>query len=352
MTRTLAHAINNISAKYKWNFELWSVYDKPSDLIDKYVPLSKFKAFESRRIIFILKLLMHSKKADTIIISHIHLALVGLIIKLFNPECKIWLIAHGIEVWRPLTMLQGQFLKICDKIVCVSNFTKEQMIARHKVNENKCDVLNNAVDAFMQLPVKFDKPKLLMTKYRITNENPVVFTLTRLASSEQYKGHDQVIRVISKLTKTFPSIRYILAGQYDHKEEIRIQKLISAYHVDKEVILTGFLNENELIDHFLLADLFILPSKKEGFGIVFIEALACGLPVICGNTDGSLDAIDHGRLGKGVNPENINEVEDAIKEFLNTPLTATKRKYLQEECLKLFNEVNYMQKIEDLFKND
>jgi len=92
------------------------------------------------------------------------------------------------------------------------------------------------------------------------------------------------------------------------------------------VILTGFIDESEFADYFLLADLFVLPSKKEGFGIVFIEAMAYGLPVICGNADGSIDAICNGELGKAVNADDPAELEDAITGYLDEPLTAAARR--------------------------
>ena len=351
MTRTLAHSLNSIAQKNKWDFKLWSVYDNKADLMPQYLPENNFRTFGSDRAGFIFKTIAYAAWPDVIIISHVHLAVIGLIVKAFNPKCKIWLIAHGIEVWRPLSMSQKLLLKICNKIICVSNFTKQQMITRHHVDEKKCEVLNNAVDTFMKLPVSFEKPRALLDKYRLLDNNPVIFTLTRLASTEQYKGHDHVIKVIARLKQKFPGIRYILAGEHDHKEEIRIQKLISAHDVEKEVILTDFLSEEELTDHFLLADLFVLPSKKEGFGIVFIEALACGLPVVCGNSDGSVDAIDHGRLGTAINTEDLDGLEKAITDFLIVPLTEEKRRYLQEECLKLFNETDYMNRIEKLILN-
>jgi phosphatidyl-myo-inositol dimannoside synthase len=212
--------------------------------------------------------------------------------------------------------------------------------------------LNNAVDPFMKLPTTFKKPEHLLKKYRIGPENRVVFTLTRLASTEQYKGHDQVIKVISRLKVKFPGIRYILAGQYDHKEEIRIQRLIAEYKVDEEVILTGFIPEAELADYFLLADLFVLPSKKEGFGIVFIEAMACGLPVVCGNVDGSTDAIRDGELGRAVNPDGLSELEEALVDYLNSPLPLFKRYDLQKQCLLHFNESDYMENIGQLIKDE
>jgi len=100
---------------------------------------------------------------------------------------------------------------------------------------------------------------------------------------------------------------------------------------------------------FLLADLFVLPSKKEGFGIVFIEALACGLPVICGNADGSLDAIRNGELGVAINVEDLDQLEQAIDESLKKPLTAEKRKTLQQQCLQYFNEKDYIISLQKLF---
>jgi phosphatidylinositol alpha-1,6-mannosyltransferase len=348
MTRTLAHSLYLLSLRNNWDFKLWSAYDSPRDLMPQYLPAENFRGFGVHRMGFVLKTIFTTKKPDVIIISHINLALIGLLVKKINPGCKVWLIAHGIEVWRPLSKVKTLFLKRCDKIICVSNFTKQQMISRHHINPATCTVLNNAVDPFMKLPVAFIKPAGLLRRYHLSGKEPILFTLTRLASTEQYKGHDQVIKAISKLKLQFPGIKYILAGQYDHKEEIRIQKLISGYKVDEQVILTGFIEENELTDHFLLADLFVLPSKKEGFGIVFIEALACGLPVVCGNLDGSIDAICNGELGVAIDPDDIDELEAAVENSLHISFTKNKRKFLQDQCLLHFNETDYMNSLEKL----
>lgn len=285
MTRTLAHALDTLSKSREWGFKLKSLYDANTDLMPQYLPATKFEGFGLRRIRFVLNTALTARQSSVIIISHINLALVGLITKALNPKCRVWLIAHGIEVWRPLSAVQHRFLTRCDKVICVSSFTKEKLVAMHGTKADKCEVLNNAVDPFMKLPESFIKPEYLLKRYNIDEEMPVIFTLTRMASTEQYKGHDHVIEILGRLREKFPDIRYVLAGSYDRKEEIRIQKLIAEAKVDKAVILTGFIEEAELTDYFLLADLFVLPSKKEGFGIVFIEALACGLPVVCGNAD-------------------------------------------------------------------
>ena len=218
----------------------------------------------------------------------------------------------------------------------------------HGVNPEKCVVLNNTLDPAIKLPSNFNKPDYLLNRYNLTTDNLVVFTLTRLASTEQYKGYEQVIKAISHLKYQFQGIKYILSGKYDDHELHRITQLIKHYDVKEQVIVTGFITETELEDHFLLADLFVLPSKKEGFGIVFIEALACGLPVICGNEDGSLDAIRNGELGTAINVDHVKELEQAMTDNLNVPLTPIHRANLQAKCLAYFNTADYKDKLEDM----
>jgi phosphatidyl-myo-inositol dimannoside synthase len=348
MTRTLGHALHQIAITNNWDFSMYSAYDADYDLMPQYLPAENFKGFDGSRESFVWKAVKKGIISDIVILTHINLAIVGLIIKKLNPKCKVWLIAHGIEVWCPLSLWQNAFLKRCDKVICVSNFTKQQMVSLHKTDPARCKVLNNAIDPFMNLPATFTKPQHLLKKYSLTAGSPVIFTLTRLATTEQYKGHEQVIRVISKLKIKFPGIKYILAGQYDADEETRINELIAANNVEDQVILTGFLDEKELPNHFLLADLFVLPSKKEGFGIVFIEALACGLPVICGNADGSIDAIRNGELGEAINVEDLFSLEQVIAKNLQAPLTVEKRQYLQQQCLLHFNEQDYIINLQQL----
>jgi len=352
MTRTLAHSLNTICDQNNWDFKLTSLYDVDSDLMPQYIPKENFKGFGRQRLYFLFKTLFTPKKSDVVIISHINLALVGLLIKTISPKTKIWLISHGIEVWRPLSFHKRQLLKRCDKVVCVSAFTKAQMYKWHKTDLAKCIVLNNALDPFMKLPETFQKPAYLLDRYGLTNSGPIIFTLTRLASTELYKGHDSVIKAIASLKHKFPGIKYILAGKYDEHEGIRVKKLIADAGVTEQVILTGFIREDELPDHFLMADVFVLPSKKEGFGIVFIEALACGLPVICGNADGSIDAIRNGELGTAINTDNDKELEDRIADQLTEPLTLAKRRRLKDKCLQYFNEQTYINTLQEMLSDD
>jgi phosphatidylinositol alpha-1,6-mannosyltransferase len=353
MTRTLAYSLFNISEQKGWNFRLFSLYDSRYDLMDRYLPAKNYKGFGNHRIELGLKTIDVADSADIVILSHINLSLIGITIKLTNPKCQLWLVAHGIEVWRPVNFIKRAFLKrYCDKIICVSAFTKNQMTRWHGSDPDKCVVLNNAVDPFIKLPETFEKPDYLLNRYGLTTSNQIIFTLTRLASSEQYKGYEQVIKAVSRLKQSFPAIKYVLSGQYDSAEEKRIRDLIKKFNVNEQVILTGFLNENELTEHFLLSDMFVLPSKKEGFGIVFVEALACGLPVICGNADGSVDAIRDGKLGTSINVDDLDELEKTIEKYLRAPMTLSTRKDLQSQCLHYFNETIYRDNLQAMFTDE
>jgi phosphatidylinositol alpha-1,6-mannosyltransferase len=79
--------------------------------------------------------------------------------------------------------------------------------------------------------------------------------------------------------------------------------------------LTGFIPDSDLTDYYNLCDVFAMPSKLEGFGIVILEAMACGKPVLGSHQDGGLDALDQGRLGALVDPDNLTEIADTLAQL-------------------------------------
>lgn len=352
MSRTMAHSLHQLSLKNNWQMDLYALNDKPDDLMSPYLPPANFKGFNKNKLRFVLDSINAGRKADLIILTHINLSLIGWITYLLNQKCQIWLIAHGIEVWRPLKLWKKSIWKICDQVICVSRYTRNKVMELHHANPDRCLVLNNILDPFIKLPTSFAKPKPLLERYDLNANHKIILTLTRIAAAEQFKGYEQMIIAIGKIRHTLPDVKYMLAGKYDEPEKIRIQQLIIAHKLEDHFILTGYISESELADHFLLADLFALPSKKEGFGIVFIEAMGFGLPVICGNADGSIDAVRNEEMGTAIDPDDVNELEQAILLKLTQPLSLDERKNIQRQCLKYFNEQDYTNALRKLIKDD
>src|SRR6185437_1267256 len=125
---------------------------------------------------------------------------------------------------------------------------------------------------------------------------------------ERYKGYDKVMEALVLLKTKYPQLRYLLAGNYDDKEKEWVDHLIQQAGLQRQVILPGYIEDDEIPGHFAVSDIYIMPSSGEGFGIVFIEAMYYGLPVIAGNKDGSTDALLNGELGQLVNPGNAQEI--------------------------------------------
>jgi glycosyltransferase involved in cell wall biosynthesis len=271
-------------------------------------------------------------KNNIVILSHANLLLVGFFIKLFSPKTKLILIAHGIEVWEPFTGIRKRMLLKCDKILAVSQYTKDVLIQLNKVSRLKLQVLNNCLDPFLEEPVNKEKDAGLLAKYHISGADRVLMTLTRLAAKERYKGYDIVIESLCKLKATYPRLKYLIVGKYDEAEKQRLDKMITAHQLEGQVIFAGFVPDEALADHFNLADIYIMPSEKEGFGIVFIEAMYYNKPVIAGNRDGSVDALLNGQLGLLVNPVSEEEITSAIKKMI-----LDKEQYLPDQKLLMQN---------------
>jgi glycosyltransferase involved in cell wall biosynthesis len=118
------------------------------------------------------------------------------------------------------------------------------------------------------------------------------------------------LRALPAVRRAIPQVHYILGGKGPDKP--RIEALIQDLRLEDAATLAGYIPDHELCGFYNLCDVFAMPSKAEGFGIVFLEALACGKPVIAGNKDGSVDALMNGKLGVLVDPDNVSEIAEML----------------------------------------
>ncbi|MEQ8536737.1 MAG: glycosyltransferase [Coleofasciculus sp. D1-CHI-01] len=219
-----------------------------------------------------------------------------------------WVIVYGIDAWN----IERQNLKVAlahaERILSISNYTRARLLKEQNLDPNK----------ILLLPCTFDlnrfkispKPQHLLNYYGLTANQPIILTVARLDRTKRYKGYIQILKALPEIRRQIPQVHYILVGK--GSDRARIEQLITNLNLQDCVTLTGFVPDEELCDHYNLCDVFAMPSKGEGFGIVYLEALACGKPTIGGNQDGAIDALCQGELGVLVDPDNIGEITQTI----------------------------------------
>jgi glycosyltransferase involved in cell wall biosynthesis len=223
-----------------------------------------------------------------------------------------WVVAHGIEAWSIRNLTLQAALKYADQILAVSHYTRNRLLKEQNLNPNNVSVLPNTFDQHRFQPAA--KPAYLLERYQLQPNQPIILTVARLAKGEKYKGYDQILQVIPQIRQIIPNIHYMIVGKGDDLP--RIEQLTAQLGLQDCVTLAGFVPDEQLCDYYNLSDVFAMPSKGEGFGIVYLEALACGKPVLAGNQDGAIDALCYGELGALVNPDNLGEITETLIKIL------------------------------------
>jgi phosphatidylinositol alpha-1,6-mannosyltransferase len=344
--KILGKALYEDSIKNEGIFQICSMYDMQEDAYNnRYFPTENFRGYGINKWRFIKQTVLAGSKSNLVILSHINLLIAGWFIKKISPHTKLILLAHGIEIWYPLNARKKRMLKQCDIIVAVSNYTRNKMIEVNGLSEEKCTVLNNCLDPFLPLPSLPKKNEALLKKYGFLETDKILMTLSRLSSKEKYKGYVKVIKAIAGLKEKYPDIKYLIAGRYDKREKVFLDTLIKKLDIQDAVVMPGYIQDEELEIHFSLCDMYIMPSSKEGFGIVFIEAMYYGLPVIAGNADGSIDALLNGKLGQLIAPENEEEITIAIANIIENKTSFIPDRHL---LLKHFSYEVYKENLEGI----
>lgn len=331
------------------NLEIYcvSLHDSTPDI--RYTDGINFTGCDGRRILFLTNSLIKSYNADIVIVGHINLARILLLIKFLFFRYLI-LIAHGIEVWNKLSYIKKLSLKKTDTILSVSEFTKNKILENNDLNSSKITIFPDTIDPFFEIPSNFEKPDFLKTKLNVRKEDKVLLTVSRLSSSDMYKGYDKVIEVLPDVIEQVPNIKYLIVGKGDPHEIDRINTLINKLGLENHVFLLGYVPNDQLVQYYLLCDLFILPSTGEGFGIVLLEAMICGKNIITGNVDASKELVENTGYGILVDPENNEDIKEKIIEYFesNGSNIKTEPLQIQNKSLELYGFKKFRQILKNL----
>jgi phosphatidylinositol alpha-1,6-mannosyltransferase len=296
-----------------------------------------------RQAVFVLSVLKQAFLfvPDRIVCGHIN----------FSPLCcamkfllgkKYVVIVHGIEAYQGVTPGKTWAVNRAEAVVVVSNFTKEKLIATTHVSPDKVFILPNSINA-QKFEIK-GRSADLVQRYGV-KEAKVVLTVARMSKGEQYKGYDNVLGSLPQVIESIPNLKYLIVGEGDDLPRVKL--LVQQLNLEDHVVFCGRLADHELADHYNLCDVFIMPSRNEGFGIVFLEALACGKPVIAGNRDGSRDALLNGEFGLLVDPDSFKDIAAALTQVLTGQARKDffDRERLRRRVIETYGVVEFRKKL-------
>jgi phosphatidylinositol alpha-1,6-mannosyltransferase len=244
---------------------------------------------------------------DLVICAHLHLLPEAWLLSRIR-RARLALILHGIDAWTPSRhSMANRLAPRIDAFITVSRFSARRFTGWSKVPIDRGFILPNCVDLDRFKPAPQDNT--LMARYGLQPGN-VLLTVGRLVGKDRHKGFDEVIELMPQLLKRYPMMKYLIVG--DGSDRARLEGKARRFGVSGQVVFAGRVSEAEKVAHYNLADVYVMPSGGEGFGIVYIEAAACGLPVIGGAGDGSPDALLDGRLGQLVDPGNPRQLMKAV----------------------------------------
>ncbi|MEH2459388.1 glycosyltransferase [Nostoc sp.] len=288
----------------------------------------------------LLKCLLQSRPQQ-VFCGHINLAV--LIQTLCQPlGIPYTVLTYGKEVWEPLKNQERRALTSAAGIWAISRYSRDRACVANGINPKMVQMMPCAIDGDKFTPGS--KQPELGKKYGLTGAK-VLMTVARLWSGDIYKGVDVTIRALSQIAQVFPEVKYLVIGRGD--DQPRLAQLAKDLGVSDRVVFAGFVATQELIEHYRLADAYIMPSQ-EGFGIVYLEAMACGVPVLSGDDDGSADPLQDGKLGWRVPHRSSDAVAAACKEMLQGDDQRCDGEWLREQAIALFGIDAFQQHLQKI----
>jgi phosphatidylinositol alpha-1,6-mannosyltransferase len=277
---------------------------------------------------------MATQRFDLVLCGHINLLPLAALVRLrFGSPLALML--YGIEAWQPhRSRLVNWLARRLDTVFSISKVTSRKFAGWSGVSERNISILPNAIE--LKKYGAGPKSPNLLARHGLKGKT-VFMTFGRLAKNERYKGVDEVLEAMSGLLDQRTCLAYLVAGDGDDRP--RLEAKACELGLESHVVFAGYLSEDEKSDYYRLADAYVMPSRGEGFGFVFLEAMACGIPTVASTLDGGREALLDGKLGLLVNPDNLEELQASM-------LQALERQRVVPSGLEYFSYANFAARLE------
>ena len=225
----------------------------------------RFRGFARNKAALLAHLTGRARQTQLVLTSHVNLGPLALWMKMLQGRARYWVMVHGMEVWKPLPLARRTALRKADGIIAVSRHTAEATAKVQGVMAGKIAMLSPALDP------RHSAPDSEPPQWPVPPGSKVLLTVARLLASEPGKGVDTVIRALQRLLKSFPNLYYVVIGDGDDRPAL--EKLAVDCGVAGRGLLPGS-RAGSLRGRYGAADVFVNPSRHEGFGIVYLDEVA------------------------------------------------------------------------------
>ena len=237
-------------------------------------------------------------RPDIVVYSHINLSRLSRVLSPLSPGTQSVVCLHGIEAWVELKGLRMTALKHAARVVATTSYMQDYVRRVHGIQS----------DRVVRIALSLE-PRWFGIEPRTTQDETVVLTVSRLDSASRHKGVDKMIRALPAISQTVPTLRYVIVGTGDDVAFLR--ELASENGAERFISWAGALTDDELRSAYEQCDVFALPSDNDGFGLVFLEAMAHAKPVVAWDARGISDVVVDGTTGVLVNTNDALAAEIA-----------------------------------------
>jgi len=289
---------------------IFSLYDPPGrHRIDVGGEQFEVRGFGAKKPRLVLEVLALSSRVRIAYLGHPNLAPLGLILKM-RSSSRYVVETHGIDIWERLPLIRRIAVRRADFALAASSYTARRIVAAQGLSPQRVVLLPWAVDpGFGRNGVRHFGSSATFPR------GPRLLTVTRLTRPERYKGVDAVLSAMPHVLEQVPDTHYLVVGDGDDRP--RLESIAAALGITGSVSFLGSLSEVALSECFRACDVFVMPSRAEDFGLVFLEAMAYAKPVIGGNHCGTPEVVHDGRNGFLVNYNDIPALANRLTNLLH-----------------------------------